>query len=237
LVSRVVRCWGKGEAAVGELLDDVYTASVNPSIAFLASSGEIKVRITAGADSEESARALIEPVEREVVARLGDAVFGFDDDTIEQIVLDAVGARGWTLGTAESATGGLVAARLTSVPGSSAVFRGGIVAYDVGEKVALLAVGDDAVSAGVVSAEMAVAMAEGGRRSLGVDVAVSVTGAAGPDPHDAPAGTMVLAVATPEGSRARTLRFPGDRERVRTYTSTTALHLVRLAVSGAWWRT
>jgi nicotinamide-nucleotide amidase len=236
LVSRIVRCWGRGEAAVGELLDDVYRASANPSIAFLASAGEIKIRITAGADSETAALALIAPVERQVLERLGDAAFGFDGDTIEQIVLRSVGARGWNLGTAESATGGMIASRLTSVPGSSSVFRGGIVAYDVDEKRTLLGVGEDAVEAGVVSEPMAIAMAEGARRALGVDVAVSVTGSAGPEPHEAAPGTMVLAVATPEDARARTLRFPGDRERVRTYASTTALHLVRLAVSGAWWR-
>ena len=82
---------------------------------------------------------------------------------------------------------------------------------------------------------MAVAMARGARDVIGVDVAVAVTGAAGPDPHDAPPGTMVIGVATPEGARARTLRLPGDRERVRTYATTSALHLVRLAITGAWW--
>jgi len=235
IVHRVVRSWGRSEAWVGEALDDLYRASTNPSIAFLASAGEIKVRITAGADTEEDARRLIAPVEEAVVERLGGSAFGFDDETIEPILLGLVTARGWTLGTAESATGGLVAGRLTSVPGSSAVFRGSIVAYDVEEKRALLSVDDAAVAAGVVSEEMAVAMAEGGRKALGVDVVVSVTGAAGPDPHDAAPGTMVIGVATPERSGARTLRLPGDRERVRTYAATAALHLARLAVEGSWW--
>ena len=235
IVSRVVRSWGRGEASVGELLDDLYRSSTNPSIAFLASSGEIKVRITAGAPTAEEARALIAPTEHEVCHRLGTSVFGFDDDTIEAVLIRTLGDRNWTLGTAESATGGLIAARVTSVPGSSAVFRGSVVAYDIDEKRGLLGVDDDAVAAGVVSEPMAVAMARGAQDALQVDVAVSVTGAAGPDPHGASPGTMVIGVATPEDVRARTLRFPGDRERVRTYATTSALHLVRLAITGAWW--
>jgi PncC family amidohydrolase len=111
------------------------------------------------------------------------------------------------------------------------------VTYDVEEKRHLLGVGEDAVAAGVVSEDMARAMARGVRDRLGVDVGVSVTGAAGPDPHDGVGpGTMVIGVSTPEDTRARTLRFPGDRERVRTYATTSALHLVRLALSGTWWK-
>lgn len=237
IVNRVVRCWGMGEASVGELLDDLYTSGVNPSIAFLASAGEIKVRITAGAGTVAEAEELIAPVEAEVRRRLGSHVFGSDDDTIEAVLLRLLGERQWSLGTAESATGGLVAARITAVPGASDVFRGGVVAYDIDEKRDILGVDDEAVRAGVVSETMAIAMAKGARKRLGVDVAVSVTGAAGPEPHDGVApGTVVIGVATPEDTRARTLRLPGDRERVRTYAATSSLHLVRLALTGAWWR-
>jgi nicotinamide-nucleotide amidase len=235
LVSRVVRTWGQGESWVAEALDDLYRASTNPSIAFLASAGEIKVRITAGAQTVAAAADLIAPVESEVVSRLGSSVFGYDDDTIEPVVLRALAGRGWTMGTAESATGGMVAARMTSVPGASAWFRGGVVAYDVDHKRTLLGVTDADLADGVVSERCALAMARGARERLAVDVAVSVTGAAGPDPHDADPGTMVVAVATPEDVRARTSRMPGDRERVRTYTTTAALHLTRLAVAGKWW--
>lgn len=235
IVSRLLRTWGHSESRVAELLDDLY-GSVNPSVAFLASSGEIKVRITAKAHDDAAARALIVPVEKAVRDRLGASVFGADDETIELVVLREVEARGWTIGTAESATGGLVAQRLTSVPGASRVFRGSVVAYATDLKASLLAVPDETLAAGVVSEETAEAMAEGARRALGVDVAVAVTGSAGPDPQERDAGTMVLAVATPEGVRGRALRLPGDRERVRTYASTAALQLVRLAVSGSWWR-
>lgn len=236
--SRLLRSWGMSESQVAELLDDLFQASVNPSVAFLASSGEIKVRITAKANTEAEAASLISPVEAEVRERLGARIFGTDGETIEAIVLGMLGERGWRLATAESATGGLIAARITSVPGASRVFVGSIVAYATELKHRLLKVPTATLDrAGVVSEEAAIAMAEGAARLLGAEVAVSVTGSAGPDEQEQPAGTMVIGVHTPEGTAARTFQLPGDRERVRTYAGTAALQLVRLAVEGSWWRT
>lgn len=235
LVSRLIRTWGRSESATAELLDDLYTGSTNPSIAFLASGGEIKVRISAKASDEATAVSLIAPVEAEVRSRLGDAVFGVDEQTVETVVLSLARRRGWSLGTAESMTGGLVAARLTSVPGASDVFRGSIVAYATELKQSLLGLDDPTVEAGVVTEEAARAMAEGALGALGVDAAVSVTGSAGPDPQEREVGTVVVGVATPEHTAARTLRLPGDRERVRTYGATAALHLLRRGLSGQWW--
>lgn len=232
----MIRSWGRSESAVAELLDDLYGTS-NPSIAFLASSGEIKVRITAKAATADAARRLIEPVEQTVRHRLGSSVFGADDDTVEKVVLGLAGERGWTIGTAESATGGLIAARLTSVPGASAVYRGSVISYATDLKRRMLDVTDAGLSHGVVSEAVATEMAEGARTLLDVDAALAVTGSAGPDPQEAEVGTMVIAVATPERAGVRTLRLPGDRERVRTYASTAGLHLLRLALSGEWWRT
>lgn len=230
--SRVLRSWGMAEAQVGELLDDLYTGSTNPSIAFLASGGEIKVRITAKADSPAAAKALIEPVEAEVRRRLGTAVFAVDDQTIDSVIALLLNEKGWTIGTAESATGGLIAAALTARAGSSAYFRGSIVTYATDLKQSLLGVD---VGGGVVNEPTALAMAEATRETLGVNVAVAVVGSAGPDPMEQPVGTMVIAVATPDGARAATRRFPGDRERVRAFTTTAALHLLRLALEGKWW--
>jgi len=235
VVSRLLRTWGESESKVGELLADLYVTSLNPTIAFLASAGEIKVRLTAKAATEAEARRLIEPVEGEVRARLGSRVFAADDDTIEAILLGLLLDRGWTIGTAESATGGMVAARITSVPGSSAAFRGGVVAYDAATKTRLLGVPASVIAEhGLVSEEVAAAMAEGAAERLAVDVAIAVTGSAGPDEHDGTEpGTMVVAVRTPQATSVRTLRMPGDRERVRTYTTTAALHHARLAITGA----
>ena len=231
LKSRLLRTWGRSESQVGEMLDHLYKSSANPSIAFLASSGEIKVRITAKAGDVETAENMITPVEAEVRAVLGTSVFGVDQETIETVVAELLLERGWTIGTAESATGGMIAAQLTSVPGSSKFFRGSVVAYASDLKKSLLAVESDQL----VSEATALEMAIGGRETLTADMVVAVVGSAGPEPLEQPAGTMVMAVATPTSARALTRRFPGDRERVRTYCTTTALHLVRLALTDTWW--
>lgn len=235
VLSRLIRSWGISESRVAELLADLFE-SENPTMAFLASAGEIKVRLTAKAPTELDARDLIRPLETEVRRRLGDHVFGADDDTIENVLLRLLVARGWTVATAESATGGLIAGRVTSVPGASDAFRGGIVAYSAELKEKLLGVDPLLMEEhGVVSEEVAIAMARGAAVAMGAEVTIAVTGSAGPDPQEQPPGTMVVAVATPEDARAQRLRMPGDRERVRTYTVTAALHLARLAITGKWW--
>ncbi len=232
VASRLLRTWGQSESMVGELLDDLYLGSVNPSVAFLASAGEIKIRITAKADNRVSAEALIEGVEVEVKERMAAWYFGSDEQTVHRIVFSLLAEKGWTIGTAESMTGGLVAAALTAEPGSGEWVKGGLIAYDPELKQKLLGVADIDE---VVDTETAVQMAHGGRDLLGADVVVAITGEAGPDPVEKPAGTVVIAVATPEDARATTLQMPGDRERVRSYATTSALHHVRLAVSGKWW--
>ena len=234
LKSRVLRSYGMSESKVAELLGDLYDRQGNPTMAFLASAGEIKVRLTAKAATSDEADALIAPVEFEVRRRLG-SVFGADDETLERIIFDALGQHGWTIGTAESATGGMIAARLTAVPGASNYVRGSVVSYATEVKEQVLGVPTSMLEAGVVSEETALAMAAGARDVLGADVAVAVTGSAGPDPQEREIGTMIVAVVTPEDAKARTFRMPGDRERVRTYTTTAALHLVRLAVTWEWW--
>ncbi len=232
VASRLLRTWGGSESSVGEMLDDLYEGSTNPSIAFLASAGEIKVRITAKADTRDEAMALIGPMEQEVRRRLAPWVFGVDDETVEVVLRRLLEERGWTVGAAESMTGGMVCAALTSVPGASSYVKGGVVAYDPELKERLLSVED---TGRLVDEETALEMADGGRKLLGADVVVAVTGSAGPEPLEKPPGTVVIAVATPEDTRARELRMPGDRERVRAYGTTSALHLTRLAVSGRWW--
>jgi nicotinamide-nucleotide amidase len=237
VVSRVIRTWGESESRVAEIMGDLYESAINPTMAFLASSGEIKVRLTAKADDATAAEALIAPMETEVRRRLGPLVFGADDETVERMLLASLDGRGWTLATAESATGGIIAGRITSVPGSSALFRGSVVAYATDIKTGVLDVDPGLVdSHGVVSEPVALAMANGGARRLGADVVIAVTGSAGPEPQEREVGTMVIAVRTPEAAMARTFRLPGDRERVRVYATTAALHLARLAVAGVWWK-
>ena len=232
IVSRLIRTWGRPESEVAEMLDDLYIGSVNPSLAFLASNSEIKIRITAKAPTVPEADRMIEPVEREVLARLGDNVFGTGDETIERVLFRLLTDLDYTIGTAESMTGGLVSARLTAVPGSSLIVKGGLVAYDSALKQKLLGVADISQ---VVTEEAAVTVARGARALLDVDVAVSVTGSAGPQPLEKPVGTVIIGVATPDEARAREIRFTGDRERIRSYATTAALQLTRLALIGRWW--
>ncbi len=237
LVNRVLRSWGKGESAVAEQLDDLYHSTTNPSIAYLASGAEIKIRLSAKADTVEAADRLIAPLEAEIRDRLGSLIFAVDDETIESVLQAMLIERGWTVGAAESMTSGSVASQLSAIPGASAVFRGAVIAYATDIKMGLLDVPRETIDTyGVVSPETAMAMADGAAATLGVDVAIAVTGSAGPDAQEHPAGTVCVAVRTPEDTRARVLRMPGDRERVRVYTTTAALQLARLAITGTWWQ-
>jgi nicotinamide-nucleotide amidase len=236
IVSRIIRTWGESESRVAEILADLYAEGRNPTMAFLAGSGEIKIRLTAAAPTPAEAERLIEPVEAEVRRRIGRFVFGVDDETVERRILALSRAAGWPLATAESVTGGSVAAALTDVPGASEVFVGGVVAYTAEAKARLLGVDPAAMEEfGQVSEQVALAMAAGAVDRLNARAAVAVTGSAGPVPLDHPPGTVIVAVVTPDGTRARTMRLPGDRERVRTYATTAALHCLRLGLEGTWW--
>jgi nicotinamide-nucleotide amidase len=162
--------------------------------------------------------------------RAGESLFTEEERTIAEIVLELCRQRGLTLATAESCTGGLIAARLTAVPGSSDVFRGSVVAYADDVKTRELGVAADVLAAyGAVSAETAAAMAEGVRTRLGTDIGVSDTGVAGPGggTPEKPVGLVYLHAAGPDGELAAGFRVPADRETVRTRAAVAALHLVR----------
>jgi nicotinamide-nucleotide amidase len=199
----------------------------NPTIAFLARGIEgIVVRLTAKAPTATEAHALIEPEEEALRAVLGDLVFAVDDETMEHAVLTRLEARGWTLGVAESLTGGLIGARLASVPGASRTFRGSIASYATDVKRDMLGVSAERV----VSGECAEQMAEGARRALGADVGIAVTGVAGPDEQDGqPVGTVWFALALPDApAEAVSTRLPGDRERIRQFSTISLLNLLRM---------
>ena len=240
IVSRVLRTWGTSESALSEALQGRIDALDAPSrgdgragtvtMAFLASGIEgIKVRLTARARDEDDARAVLDAEERKVrevlAATLGDVVFGLDDVSMERAVAALLVEQRLTLGVAESLTGGLIAARLVGVPGASAWLRGGVVAYDSALKFSVLGVPEGPV----VTEDAAVAMARGARRVLGAAIGLGVTGVAGPDPQeDIAPGTVFVALALPDGATpSRSLRLPGDRERVRQYSAISALDLLR----------
>ncbi len=232
--SRVLRCAGIGESALAERVDDLFSGSANPTIAFLASSGEVKVRITAKAASAEGAERLIEPVAEEVRRRLGDVVFTTDDETLEAAVVRLLTDAGTTLACAESITGGGVGARITSVPGASEVFVGSGVVYRNEAKEGVLGVSRETLEGpGPVSEECALEMAAGARRVFGSDLGLSLTGAAGPESHGgAPPGVIWVALDGDGVTHARGLQVPGERDRVRRWAEQAALDLVRRHLEG-----
>jgi nicotinamide-nucleotide amidase len=229
IVSRSLKTWGTSESALAEMVAhrlDALDASGNATIAFLARGIEgLVVRVTAKAETEDAARALVEDEERELRKILGDLVFAVDDETMEHAVLARLQERGWTLGVAESVTGGLIGARIANVPGASETFRGTIGAYATDVKRSILGV----TAERVVSEESARQMAEGARRVLGADVGIAVTGVAGPAEQDGMAvGTVCFGIALPDGTvEAMSTRLPGDRERIRQFSTISLLNLLR----------
>jgi nicotinamide-nucleotide amidase len=234
LRSRVVRCTAIGESRVAELLDDLFAATENPSVAFLADAGEVKIRLTAKAATAGEAEAMLTPLVEGVVARLGDRVFTTRDERLEEAVLRLLRVAGRTLACAESLTGGSVSARITSVPGASDAFRGSAVVYTAEAKRVVLGVSPATIAGpGVVSEACAREMAAGARRLFGADLAIALTGAAGPEPHGgAPPGTVWLALTGEGVDHARTYEATGDRERVRRWAEQGALDLVRRHLEG-----
>jgi competence/damage-inducible protein CinA-like protein len=233
IVSRVLRVAGLGESAVAERLADLFAASTNPSVAYLASMGEVKVRLTAKAATAAVAEGLVEPLAVEVRARLGDLVFSTADESLEQAVLRLLIEQGRTIACAESLTGGGVGERLTSVPGASAAFLGSAVVYTRAMKQLVLGVPDDAMAGGTVTEACALAMARGARSLFGADIALALTGAAGPGPHEGAAvGTIWVAIAADDVEHARGFLSRGARDRVRRWAEQAGLDLVRRHLEG-----
>lgn len=235
ILSRTLRVFGMGESQVEALLRERMNELTNPTLAPYAKEGEMELRITAKAAAREEAAALIRPVEAEVRALLGDFIYGADVPSLEQVVLESLKASGLTLGTAESCTGGLIAKRLTDLPGASSVFRGGVVSYTNEVKAGVLGVSPALLEEqGAVCADVARAMAQGARRVLGCDLAVSVTGVAGPDSDDRgnPVGLVYVALADEHTCQVRELHLSGPRHRVRTLCANHALELVRRRLCG-----
>lgn len=234
LVSRIVRVTGLAESKVAELLDDLFRGSANPSIAYLASSGEVKVRITAKASSRAEAEALIGPVADEVARRLGTHVFTTGDEELEQVAGRLLKARRQSVAAAESLTGGGLAVRLSAAPGSSEFFKGSAVCYTADSKRDLLGVSQETIDGpGVVSEECAREMAEGARRIFHADLGVALTGVAGPEPHDdRPVGTICVALVAEDRAETRSFRAPGDRQMVRRWAEQSALDMLRRYLEG-----
>jgi nicotinamide-nucleotide amidase len=227
--ARELRCVGIPESELADRFPDLATAA-NPRMAFLPGGGEIKLRFVARGVTPEDCTATLDEAERVVRERVGPFVYGVDHQTLETVVGEMLTKRGQTVATAESCTAGGLASRISNIAGSSEYFVGGIVAYTSDAKVEQLGVPRDVIEKhGLVSEEVARAMAVGAQERLSADYALSITCAAGPEPHDGvPPGTMCLGLAGPGGlADARSVRVPGDRAQVRSFAATFALSMLR----------
>jgi nicotinamide-nucleotide amidase len=231
LVQRKLNCFGAGESAIEELLPDITRRGHLPEVGITASDATISLRIFARAHTRAEAQTQIAPVEKLIRERLGELVYGVEDEELQHAVVQQLHQRRQTLAAAESITGGLVAHRVCQVPTASDWFRGGIVSYQTDIKVELLGVPRDLVDQhGVVSAEVAQAMAVAARTRLHTDLAVSTTGIAGPggSTPDKPVGLVYVGLAWAGGADAVSHSWMGTRTEVQSRTAKMALNRVRL---------
>ncbi|SMB93771.1 competence/damage-inducible protein cinA [Thermanaeromonas toyohensis ToBE] len=234
IFSRVLKITGLGESAVEEKIQDLLKGT-NPTLATLASPGEIHLRITAKAKDTEAALDLIKPLEKEIRQRLKEHIFGSDGDTLEGVVGNLLTLKGLTLAVAESCTGGLLAHRLTNIPGSSAYFHQGIVAYNNKVKLQLLGVTTEILaSRGAVSEEVALAMARGVRGLAGTDIGIGITGIAGPGGGTPakPVGLVYLAIDYQGTTQVRRELFQGLREEIKWRATQSALDMLWRLLKG-----
>lgn len=231
---RVVRTTGRSESQVEEIAQPIYSQflSLVPAIetTILASPGLVELHVSSTGPDEGEIDAHLAAAVARLEAALGDAVFSVDGRSVEEVVGDLLARRGWRVATAESCTGGMLAERMTGVPGASAWMLGGVIAYDNSVKTAELGVDAALIEEhGAVSEPVARAMAEGVRRRLSADVGVAITGIAGPGGGtDAkPVGTVFVAVASGRCD-VRRMMFPGDRAMIRQFSAAAALNMLRL---------
>ncbi|HSI68020.1 MAG TPA: competence/damage-inducible protein A [Planococcus sp. (in: firmicutes)] len=225
ILSHVLRFYGIGEAELEDRLHDILDRQTNPTIAPLAADGEVTLRITAKTDSTQAAWALIDEAKKEIMERVGQYLYGYDDDSLASKAIGLLKQQGKTISAAESLTAGLFQSELASVPGASSVLSGGVITYNEDMKIAQLGLSAELLAQyGVVSEQTAIAMAEAARDKFKTDISVSLTGAAGPDAHgDQPAGTVWIGIASEHGTESYRLQLSGMR-------NTNRLRAVKLAL-------
>ncbi|MBA3805576.1 MAG: competence/damage-inducible protein A [Acidobacteria bacterium] len=230
VVRRVLRVVGLGESAVDERIAPVYTQYKNPQTTILFNRSEIEIHLTAQAKTERDAELLLDGLAGQIEERLGHSIFAFRGETMEEVVGLRLAVGGFSLAVAESCTGGLIAQRLTEVPGSSVYFKEGVVAYSNDAKTRSLGVDSELIRQhGAVSAQVAEAMAEGIRHRADTDFGLSVTGIAGPGggTEEKPVGLVFIALSDDAHTEHRKIMLPGDRHLIRWRASQAALDLLR----------
>ncbi len=228
-LSRELKFFGIGESALVEILDDMIKSQTNPTIAPYASDSEVKLRITASADSGEAAKKLIDPVELSIRKMVGEFIYGIDSDTLESVAIEKLIGRGLTLSTAESCTGGVLASLIVDYPGASKTFLEGFVTYSNEEKMKRLNVNKTDIDLyGAVSAQVAEQMAKGVVQITGSDVGISITGIAGPSggTTEKPIGTVFVSVCLKGKSKTKEFHFSGNRHKIRIRSSKAALKML-----------
>ncbi len=230
LFTRVLRSTGMTESQLDEQIAPIYTPYKNPVTTILSGRGEIQIHLTGRAKSRQEAEALVHEVAEPIQVKLGDFIFSAGDQSLEQVVGECLASKKETLAVAESCTGGLIAERITRVPGSSRYFMGGVTCYSNPSKVEFTGMPPLLLEmSGAVSAEVAKSLAEGIRDRMGASIGVGVTGVAGPSggSREKPVGLVHLALAMRNQVEHRECRFTGDRERIRFWASQAALDMVR----------
>ncbi|HZI60587.1 MAG TPA: competence/damage-inducible protein A [Pyrinomonadaceae bacterium] len=234
VVRRMLRVAGMGESAVDEKIAPVYTQYDNPVTTILFNQSEIEIHLTARGRTEKEATDLLDRLTGQIEERLGNSIFSFAGETMEEVVGLKLSVGGYTLAVAESCTGGLLAQRLTEVPGSSKYFIEGVVTYANDAKTRTLGVEPMLLMEhGAVSAPVAEAMAEGIRKRAETDFGLSITGVAGPGggTDEKPVGTVFIALSDEIQTQHRKLHLPGDRHLIRWRASQAALDMLRRRLS------
>jgi len=230
IARRVLKVSGLGESALDDKIAPIYTAYTNPVTTILFTDSDVEIHLMATAESVSKAEEIVEELTDKLEEALGDNLFSTRGEPLEAVIGLRLQLKGYTLATAESCTGGLVAERITSVPGASAYFVGSIISYTDEIKMKLLDVPQEMLKrAGAVSGEVAEAMARGVKARTGATIGLSITGIAGPDggTQAVPVGTVYVGLADDVMSTNRRLILPGDRHLVRWRASTAALEMVR----------
>ena len=231
MFSRELRVTGLGESHVEQRIKDIYKRYADVNTTILAAPGETQIHLRLWTDNAEHAKKTLDEIVNSFEIALTDRIFSQDGSSLEEVVAEQLTLHNATISAAESCTGGLLAQRLTSIAGSSSYFLGGVVCYSNELKTAWAGVPAELIQAkGAVSAEVAVALADGIRRRAGSTFGVGITGVAGPSggSEEKPVGTVHIALAHASGVKERGVRFPGDRESIRWQASQLALDLVRI---------
>ena len=236
IYSKTINLFGIGESEAETKISDL-TKGTNPTVAFYAKTGRVQIRVTAKADTNDNAKALVLPIVNQICDIYGDLVYGFDDDTLQSVAIKMLKDANKTVAVAESCTGGLIAKKITDIPGASQVFEMGFCTYSNEAKIKFLKVNKKTIQlSSAISGETARLMAEGAKKQAHADFGIAVTGLAGPDPDDSgkPVGTVYIAVAYKKETYVKKLfinrGIENDRDYIREITSMHAFSLLIKAI-------